>query len=133
MPETRRKPRDETRQQCERPHVAIDARFYPDTAHLDDDLSPIFEASAVDLSNRSGSDGLAVETVEKLVEGRPEPTLDFAYCNFGGERRDILLERLQSGNVVVRQQVSAHAHGLPEFNEGRPKTRKNKAEPLRGP
>jgi hypothetical protein len=57
---------------------------------------------------------------------------NLAYRHVGGERRDILLERLQSGNVLVRQQVSAHTQRLAELDKGRSETRKSETKPLRG-
>ncbi len=109
-------------------HVAIDVRPDAGVANLDDDLAAVLEARGMDLGDRGGGEWRAVEVREDLGDRTCECALDFGDGDFSREGSNMILQGLQGGDVVVRQQIAPQAERLAEFDEGRSEPDENEGE-----
>ena len=73
---------------------------------------------------------LLVEAHEQLGERRAEARLDALLDLVERDRRDVVLELLQLGDDVGREDVGARRRDLPELDEGRPEVLRDEAHAL---
>lgn len=94
------------REQAHVLEVDVEELLEPRALDLDDDALAV-EAREVDLAEARRGDGLQVELVEQLRDGRAQVALDRRDGELGVERRDVVLEFLEFGNKLGRQHVDA--------------------------
>ena len=101
MTQARHDGNGEPRHRPKRPHVAIDLRLDAGTADLDNDVAPVMQFRSMDLRDRSRGKRLVVEMCKELLDRMPQPTLDLVNGIFCRKRSDVILERLQGGDVFI--------------------------------
>jgi hypothetical protein len=88
--------------------------------HLHGDTASVRERRPVHLTDGRGGNGLLLEIEEELLDGELELLLDHALDLGVGDRRDVVLQRLQLEDDVRRDDVRARGEELAELDEGRP-------------
>jgi hypothetical protein len=81
------------------------------------------EASSVDLRDRGGGERLVIEFRKELTDRTLEAAFDLGDRLLGWEWSDVILQRLQGGDVVIRQQIATQAQRLAKLDERRPEPR----------
>lgn len=123
MAQARRDRRADARQSHEGAHVTLDLPFDADATYLDDHLPSVRQAGGVDLRDRRSSERLALEVKKELAERAAKRPLDLADRMLCREWGDVILQRLQRGDVFVGQHVATEAERLAELDECRSKPR----------
>src|ERR1044071_6917532 len=93
---------------------------YSGSLHFDDHLTTISHLGAMRLTERSGSDGLRLETGEGFGEPHAEFFGHDLFHLFEGERLDIVLQAREGFQIWNGQKVCARRKKLRQLDEGRP-------------
>ena len=99
--------------------VGLDLAWRVGALNLDGDAVAVREGCAVDLADRGGGDRGLVEFGEELLDRELEVFSDDALDVFVGERAHVVLEGLQLGQDVRRDDVGAGREELAELDERR--------------
>ena len=72
----------------------------------------------MNLCDGRGGERLVIQMGKYLIDGPPQPTLDFLDCFLDREGGNVFLERLERNDVVVGERVPSNAQRLAELDEG---------------
>ena len=109
----------DARRLVEQRQVGLDLAGRAGALHLDGDDLAVRQHGTMNLADRGGGDGLAVELDEQSLEGVTKVFLDDALDVLVRERPHVVLEAAQLGDDVGRQHVRPHRQELPELDERR--------------
>jgi hypothetical protein len=110
---------DQARGLVEQRQVGLDLPRCVRALDLDGDAAAVREGGAVHLADRGGGDRRRVEVGEELLDAQLEVLADDALDVLVRDRPDVVLELLQLGHDVGRDDVGAGREELAELDEGR--------------
>jgi hypothetical protein len=96
----------EARDPHEGAHIAIDLRLDTWAADLDDHVPSVFETGCMDLRDRGDRQRHVIEFGKDLTDGTSQAALDLGNGIPCRERSYVILQGLQSGDVIIGQQVA---------------------------
>ena len=102
------------------PEIGLDLGLDAGTADLQDHRRAAGELGAMDLRDRGGGVGLALEVAEHLERRAAERLLHLRQQLVERDRRHVAVQPRELGGPGRRQQVLARRQHLAELDEGRP-------------
>ena len=112
--------------------VRLDLLTDPGALYLHDDRLARVSHRAVHLRDRRARERDLVERREQLLDGATQASLDLAEDLGDGQRRAVVLQRLELFDPVGGEQVRPGREELPELRERRPELGEELAEPRGG-